>query len=77
MSENCGCGSQMNAVDKVRRKGVANQPLAKAFEIVCSCGHTFMMTTHEDRCPSCGMVFGVTPCSADSMENVVSVGIDY
>lgn len=77
MSNNCGCSSEQNAVDKIRRKGVSNEVLPNAFEIKCGCSHTFMMTTHEAKCPSCHMVYGVTPCSADNIENVVAVGVNY
>ncbi len=77
MSHNCGCGSELNAVDKVRRKGVSNATLPSPFEIQCECNHTFTMTTHEAKCPSCDMVYGVTPCSADSVLNVVAVGVNY
>ncbi len=77
MSDNCGCGETMNAVDKIRRKGVSNEALPQTFEISCTCGNRFTMSTHEDQCPSCQMVYGVTPCSADSIENVVAVGINY
>ena len=77
MSESCGCSHELNAVDKVRRKGVSNEALPQSFEITCTCNHTFIMATHEAKCPSCHMVYGVTPCSAHSIENVVSVGINY
>ncbi len=77
MSEDCGCTQEMNAVDKIRRKGVSNTQLPQAFAIQCECGRTFRMTTHEAKCPSCNMVYGVTPCSADSVDNVVAVGVNY
>lgn len=77
MTQPCGCDNTMNAVDKIRRKGVSFLELPKAFEIECSCRHVFMMTTHEAQCEACNMVYGVTPCSSDSIENVVAVGIAY
>ena len=77
MSESCGCDHTLNAVDKIRRKGVSSLELPNAFEISCTCGKSFMMTTHEAKCEACHMVYGVTPCGADSIENVVAVGIDY
>ena len=77
MSDNCGCSHELNVVDKVRRKGVSNDALPQAFDIKCRCNHTFLMITHEAKCPSCNMVYGVTPCSADSVEHVVAVGINY
>lgn len=77
MTQSCGCESTLNAVDKIRRKGVSSLALPKAFEIKCTCQHVFMMTTHEVKCESCNMVYGVTPCSSGSIENVVAVGINY
>jgi hypothetical protein len=74
----CGCESKhLNAVDKVRRKQVSTLELPKPFEILCSCQHTFIMTFHEDQCPNCKMVYGVTPCSNTDAKNVVAVGINY
>jgi len=35
------------------------------------------MENHEVKCPSCGMVYGVTPCSADEISNVQAAGINY
>ena len=29
------------------------------------------------RCPSCGMVYGVTPCHAFDPANVMAAGINY
>lgn len=77
MTHSCGCDKTLNTVDKIRRKGVSSVALPQAFEIKCSCDYTFMMTTHVAKCDACDMVYGVTPCSADSIENVVAVGINY
>lgn len=77
MTQSCGCDNTLNAVDKIRRKGVSLVALPSAFEIECTCEHVFMMTTHEAKCDSCQMVYGLTPCSSDSIENVVAVGINY
>lgn len=74
----CGCESKnLNVVDKVRRKQVSKLELPKPFEITCTCLHTFIMKYHEDKCPNCQMVYGVTPCSNDSKDHVVAVGINY
>jgi hypothetical protein len=74
----CGCESKsLNAVDKVRRKQVSKVELPNHFEILCSCQKTFTMKFHEDQCPNCNMVYGVTPCSSDDIKNVVAVGINY
>lgn len=77
MSENCGCTNELNAVDKIRLKGFSNENIPQAFKIQCACNESFIMTTHEAKCPSCHMVYGVTPCSADNVENVVAVGVSY
>ncbi len=77
-----GCtGSFTNGkqiVDKVRFMGFAPQPLPMPMNIECdNCGKTFEMTTFEDKCPECNMVFGVTPCHAFDPDNVKAAGIDY
>lgn len=77
MAHNCGCDNRLNAVDKIRKKGYASLPLPNTFEIQCECGNTFEMINHEAKCSQCHMVYGVTPCSSDSVDNVVAVGINY
>ncbi len=77
MSENCECSHELNAVDKIRRKGVSDDKLPKAFELKCSCNQRFIMKTHEAQCPACNMVYGVTPCGAHNINNVVAVGTNY
>lgn len=77
MSESCGCNPSMNAVDKVRRKGISTNTLPTPFEILCECDSVFTMSTHEAKCPTCDLVYGVTPCGAHSVENVVAVGYNY
>jgi len=65
-------------VDKVRQMGFAPQPMPMPMEIKCvECEETFEMVNFEDRCPKCGMVYGVTPCHAFDPENVKAAGIDY
>jgi hypothetical protein len=77
MTQTCGCEPTLNAVDKIRRKGVSSVAIPQPFEIICTCGHLFIMSTHEAKCDSCDMVYGITPCSVDSIDNVVAVGVDY
>ena len=76
-----GCsGSFANGkqvVDKVRTMGFSQQPLPLALEISCECGENFEMNNFEDKCPKCGMVFGVTPCHAFDAANVQAAGINY
>lgn len=65
-------------VDKVRQMGFSSQMLPIPLGIKCvECEETFEMATFEDKCPKCGMVYGVTPCHAFDAENVKSAGINY
>ncbi len=77
MSCNCSTSTAKETVDKVRRKGISEALLPIQHQITCECGETFTMKTYEAKCPSCNMVYGVTPCSADSVENVKAAGINY
>lgn len=76
-----GCsGSFTNGkqtVDKVRMMGFSDGTLPMALPIECECGTKFDMEFFEDKCPSCGMVFGVTPCSSHDPAKVKAAGIDY
>lgn len=80
MHEGCS-GSFENGkqvVDKVRMMGFASQPMPMPLIIACKeCDESFEMITFEDKCPHCGMVFGVTPCHAFDPENVMAAGIGY
>ena len=79
----CGCGSinkndGKNIVDLVRSKGKESLPLRTSHDIECvNCGKTFTMTTHVDKCPTCNMVFGVTPCSSHDKNNILAADINY
>ncbi len=65
-------------VDKIRTMGFNTSPLAAALKIECSnCSTVFEMTTMEDTCPSCQMVYGVTPCHSHSAEFVQAAGVNY
>lgn len=77
-----GCSGSFNSgkevVDKVRAMGFSQQYMPVPLYIKCTeCGETFEMSTFEDNCPSCKMVYGVTPCHAFDPENVMAAGIDY
>ncbi len=80
MHEGCS-GSFENGkqvVDKVRMMGFASQPMPMPLTIECKeCDESFEMVTFKDKCPHCGMVFGVTPCHAFDPENVMAAGIEY
>lgn len=79
----CGCGSinkndGKNIVDLVRSKGKDNFPLRTPHDIECThCSNTFTMKTHVDKCPTCNMVFGVTPCSSHDKNNILAADINY
>lgn len=77
-----GCSGSFNdgkeVVDKVRAMGFSEQYMPVPLYIKCKeCGETFEMSTFEDICPSCNMVYGVTPCHAFDPENVMAAGINY
>lgn len=65
-------------VDKIRMMGFNTSPVAAPFEINCShCGKKFTMDFMESQCPSCKMVYGVTPCQAHDSASVKPAGIEY
>lgn len=80
MHEGCS-GSFENGkqvVDKIRMMGFANQPMVVPLFIRCQeCGEEFEMECHEAKCPSCNMVYGVTPCHAFDPDSVMAAGKDY
>lgn len=80
MHEGCSAtfenGKQI--VDKIRMMGFNTSCLAAPFEIRCShCDTVFRMETMECHCPSCEMVYGVTPCHSHSVEFVKAAGVKY
>ena len=76
-----GCGGVREdgkaMVDKVRMMGFRDMPLPVAAQVDCECGKAFMMSRFEDRCPECGMVYGVTPCHAGDPTAIRPAGVDY
>ncbi|WP_457552576.1 hypothetical protein [Desulfobacula sp.] len=65
-------------IDKIRMMGFNTSPLAVFLEINCTnCATIFQMENMEAKCPSCGMVFGVTPCHSHSAQFVKSAGVNY
>jgi hypothetical protein len=65
-------------VDKIRMMGFNSSPLATPLEINCkNCDIIFYMENMESSCPSCGMVYGVTPCHSSSAEFVKAAGVNY
>ena len=71
-------GSGKEIVDKIRMMGFNTAPLAAPLQLTCrECCNMFNMTFMETQCPSCGMVYGVTPCSAHDPNAVKAAGIGY
>lgn len=65
-------------VDKIRMMGFNTAPVAAPFIMHCShCNNEFTMDFMESQCPSCKMIFGVTPCQAHDPASVKPAGIDY
>ena len=79
MHEGCSGSFQdgKQVVDKIRLMGCSEQYMPVPLPIECECGESFDMEKFEDRCPVCGMVFGVTPCHAFDPANVMAAGIGY
>ena len=65
-------------VDKIRMMGFNSSPLEASLEINCNnCDNIFQMEQMESSCPSCGMVYGVTPCHSNNAQFVKAAGINY
>ena len=61
-------------IHKLRSMGFSSQPMPMPMQIQCECKNEFEMETFEDRCPHCGMIYGVTPCHAFDPANVMAAG---
>ena len=77
-----GCTSTFESgkeiVDKIRMMGFNDSLLTAVLDINCSkCDNVFQMEKMEAMCPSCGMVYGVTPCHSYSAEFVKAAGVNY
>lgn len=69
--------SGLQVLQKIRMMGFATQPMPMPMPMTCQeCGEDFQMVTFEFKCPSCGMVYAVTPCHAFDPSNVQPVGKD-
>lgn len=65
-------------VDKIRMMGFADQDMPFPMNIICrECQQEFLMEQYEGKCPNCNMVYGVTPCHAFDVANVMAAGVDY
>lgn len=68
-------GSGMEVLQKVRMKGFSDKamPMVQTFDCV-ACETEIQMTTLEYKCPTCHMVYAVTPCSAHDQSRIQAVG---
>ncbi|RSD28959.1 hypothetical protein [Mesobacillus subterraneus] len=76
----CGCSRLEDGkaiVDHVKNKGRDQLKPRVAHQIACECGEMFTMETMVINCPSCGMTYGVTPCSSGNLHKVKPAGIRY
>ncbi|OQY40968.1 MAG: hypothetical protein B6227_06390 [Fusobacteriia bacterium 4572_74] len=65
-------------VDKVRTMGFSMQPMPIQAVFKChECKEETTMLTMEHTCPHCGMVYGVTPCHAFDINNIMAAGKNY
>ncbi|MCD4677111.1 MAG: hypothetical protein K8S18_14120 [Desulfobacula sp.] len=65
-------------VDKIRMMRFNKSPMTTNLKIDCTnCDTIFQMEYMESQCPSCGMVYGVTPCHAHSTQFVKAAGVKY
>lgn len=78
---NDGCAPDLNdgkaIVDKVRQVKLSMGLLEIQHLVKCDCGNEFKMVHFEEKCPKCGMVYGVTPCSSHDAKNIKPSGINY
>ena len=71
-------GNGKAVVDKIRMMGFNTRPMPAGVTITCvECSEDFEMTHLETKCPHCGMVYGVTPCSVSNPERIQAAGKDY
>jgi DNA-directed RNA polymerase subunit RPC12/RpoP len=71
-------GSGKAVVDKIRAMGFNTRPMPPGVTIKCiECGNDFEMTHLETKCPSCEMVYGVTPCSTAYPKRIKAAGKNY
>ena len=71
-------GTGREVVDKIRMMGFNTRPMPADINIKCiECDSEFEMTHLETKCPSCGMVYGVTPCSVAYPDRIKAAGVNY
>lgn len=69
----CKFENNQAVLNKVREKGFSNDKMDYCYELECECGAKVEMSTFETKCPNCNGIFVVTPCSQDSVDNIVFV----
>lgn len=79
ITTNKGCSFPTNeaVIDKIRAIGKADTPIDNSLQFTCNCGEAITMTSYVYNCPKCLTVYGVTPCSADDVNNVISAPKGY
>ena len=74
----CSFENGMMVIDKLREMGFEKREMPVPILYTCKeCNNEFEMTHLETKCPQCGMVYGVTPCSTSDPEKIMSAGINY
>lgn len=64
--------------DKVRMMGFDKNPVPSPMELTCeNFTRPFKMETMVSQCPTCKMVYAVTPCHAHIPQSVKAAGIEY
>ncbi len=66
----CTFNNGNEVLEKVRAKGFSNDAMDFTYNLECDCGTAVEMKTFETKCPNCGGMFVVTPCSQDSIDNI-------
>lgn len=64
-------------VNKLRMMGFSDGAMPIPVEFECECGEHIVMDSFEYKCPKCSMVYGVTPCHAFDLNNIMPAGKDY
>ena len=80
MHEGCNgrFDSGVQVVNKLRQMGFSAFAMPAPVQLTCAgCSGSFTMRTMEDRCETCGMVYGVTPCHAGDPESIQPAGVDF
>lgn len=77
MHEGC-TGSSKNGLEvlqKVRMRGFSTKAMPQVMSFDChECEANVQMSTFEYECPSCGLIYAVTPCSASDVSRIQAAG---